>query len=260
MNLETEIVATNAIDAVVEGTSPWCVIHGDNTEILPLIPNKGVAHVITDPPYDAKTHRGAATQPDLVGGKHGVSFAPLVSAELLAPQLVSLAARWAIAFCAVEQIGDYARGAAVAWVRAGIWDKIAPSPQITGDRPGQAVEAIAIMHAKGRKKWNRGGGAGIWRCLPAHGVDRPEHPTPKPVALMCSLIEDFTDPGDVVLDPFCGSGTTGVACIRLGRRFIGIEKNAKYATVAQERLAAESQGLNLRDARAGQLPMFGGAK
>ena len=77
---------------------------------------------------------------------------------------------------------------------------------------------------------------------------------------MLELVELFTDPGDIVLDPFCGSGTTGVACIRLGRRFIGIEKDAKYAAVAQERLLAESQGLNLRDARAGQLPMFGGGK
>lgn len=40
-----------AIADVLGGLSPWCVIHGDNTEILPLIPNKGVAHVITDPPY-----------------------------------------------------------------------------------------------------------------------------------------------------------------------------------------------------------------
>ena len=75
---------------------------------------------------------------------------------------------------------------------------------------------------------------------------------------MLRLVELFTDPDDLVLDPFCGSGTTGVACLRLGRRFIGIEKDATYAAVARERLEAESKGLTLRDARAGQLPMFGG--
>ena len=84
------------------------------------------------------------------------------------------------------------------------------------------------------------------------------HETQKPLPLMLELVELFTDPGDLVLDPFCGSGTTGVACIRLGRRFIGIEKDATYAAVARERLEAESKGLSLRDARAGQLPMFGG--
>ena len=73
---------------------------------------------------------------------------------------------------------------------------------------------------------------------------------------MLELVELFTDPGDLVLDPFCGSGTTGVACLRLGRRFIGIEKDAKYAAIARERLEAETNGLSLRDARAGQIGMF----
>ena len=78
--------------------------------------------------------------------------------------------------------------------------------------------------------------------------------------LMLELVELFTDPGDLVLDPFAGSGTTGVACLRLGRRFIGIERDAKYAAVARERLVAESQGLSLRDARAGQQSLFGEAQ
>lgn len=247
----------NALEQVLNGSRQWCVIHADNGDVLPTIPDKGVTHVITDPPYDAKTHKGAMT---VAGSGFGVSFSKLDDPAALSVCLLGVSARWVIAFCAVEQIGDYARGAGDAWVRAGVWDKIAPSPQLTGDRPGQAVEGVAIMHRAGRKRWNKGGEAGIWRNLPERGADRPDHPTPKPVGLMIQLIEDFTDPGDIVLDPFCGSGTTGVACIRLGRRFIGIEKDAKYAAVAQERLEAEAQGLSLRDARAGQLPMFGGAK
>ena len=62
---------------------------------------------------------------------------------------------------------------------------------------------------------------------------------------------------DVVLDPFCGSGTTGVAAIRSGRRFIGIERDHAYAQVARERILAEKDGLALRDARAGQRGLFG---
>jgi site-specific DNA-methyltransferase (adenine-specific) len=187
----------------------------------------------------------------------GISFGALTDPQSLAKILIAKASRWAIAFCTVEAIGDYAEAAGKAWVRAGIWDKVAPSPQITGDRPGQAVEAIAIMHRAGRKSWNRGGGAGIWRCLPPRGDDRPDHDTPKPVDLMLALISDFTDPNDIILDPFCGSGTTGVAALRLGRRFIGIDREPKSASLSIERLRAEESGSTLQAVRAGQEPLFG---
>lgn len=87
------------------------------------------------------------------------------------------------------------------------------------------------------------------------GQNHP-HPTTKPLPLMLELVELFTDPGDLVFDPFCGSGTTGVACLRLGRRFLGIEKDAKYHAIAVERLQAEERGLSLREARAGQTSIF----
>ena len=60
--------------------------------------------------------------------------------------------------------------------------------------------------------------------------------TEKPLSLMEKLIRDFTDPGDLILDPFAGSGTTGVAAIRLGRRFIGWERDPKYHAIAVKRL------------------------
>ncbi len=243
---------------VIEGRAKWCVVEGDNRAVLPGLV---VDHVITDPPYNEATHANGlcgSVYDFARNADRGVGFAALGPADDVARLLLGVARRWVVAFCAVEQVGEYAVGAGKAWVRAGIWDKIRPSPQLTGDRPGQAVEALAIMHAPGRKRWNRGGGSGIWRCAPQQGDDRPDHPTPKPLALMVELIKDFTDPGDVVLDPFCGSGTTGVACLRLGRRFIGIEREPRYAAIARERLAAETQGLTLRDARAGQLSLLGG--
>jgi site-specific DNA-methyltransferase (adenine-specific) len=135
-------------------------------------------------------------------------------------------------------------------------------PQFTGDRPGTGFEAATICHAPGKMRWNGGGHAAIWTHAARYGCNTQEpngHPTPKPIDLMLELVELFTDPDEVVLDPFCGSGTTGVACLRLGRRFIGIEKDAGFAQVARERLEAESQGLTLRAARAGQMPLFGGA-
>jgi len=62
------------------------------------------------------------------------------------------------------------------------------------------------------------------------------HPTLKPVALMEYLIRTYSNEGDVILDNCMGSGTTGVACINTGRRFIGIEKDEKYFAVAKERI------------------------
>lgn len=63
------------------------------------------------------------------------------------------------------------------------------------------------------------------------------HPTQKPVALLRWLIRTYTDAGDTVLDPFMGSGSTGVACITEGRRFIGVEQELKYFELAGTRLA-----------------------
>lgn len=64
------------------------------------------------------------------------------------------------------------------------------------------------------------------------------HPTQKPVALMEYMIRTYTQEGDTVLDNCMGSGTTGVACVNTGRKFIGIERDDKYFAIASERIAA----------------------
>lgn len=66
------------------------------------------------------------------------------------------------------------------------------------------------------------------------------HPTQKPVALLEELVKTYSDPGDVVLDNCMGSGTTGIACRRLKRSFIGIEKDPYYFSVAKERILDSS--------------------
>jgi DNA modification methylase len=71
----------------------------------------------------------------------------------------------------------------------------------------------------------------------AHGVD---HPTQKPVALYEYLIRTYTNAGETVLDFTMGSSTTGVAAIRTGRNFIGVEKDAGYFAIAQRRCAEAS--------------------
>lgn len=69
------------------------------------------------------------------------------------------------------------------------------------------------------------------------------HPTQKPVPVMEWIINRFTKPGDLICDPFCGSGTTLTACERLGRRWIGIDISAEYCEISRRRTA--QKGLDL---------------
>ena len=69
--------------------------------------------------------------------------------------------------------------------------------------------------------------------------ERVNHPTQKPVQLMKRCVELWTNEGDLVLDFTMGSGSTGVACKELGRRFIGIDNNEEYVSIAKERLGVE---------------------
>ncbi len=252
---------------VLAGAADWVVVEGDCLEVLPTIPDKGVAHVITDPPYSAYVHGkqwvSAALTADgapRVSSKHKeINFEAITSEQIegLAVEATRIRGRWSLVFTDLESAHLWAGSMGPAYVRTCIWDKVDGAPQFTGDRPANGCEAIVCSHAKGRKTWNGGGRRNVFRyAVNAEKGDKP-HPTTKPLELMLELVELFTDPGELILDAFAGSGTTGVACLRLGRRFIGIEKDAKYAAIARERLRAESQGLTLRDARAGQLPMFG---
>jgi len=109
-------------------------------------------------------------------------------------------------------------------------------PRFNGQGAARGFECcVSAWCGRGHRSWNGGGKRGVF----IHNVNgaRPGgHPTEKPVALMADLILLYTQPGDVVLDPFMGSGTTGVACLKTGRRFIGIERDPKWFDVAEKRL------------------------
>jgi len=72
-----------------------------------------------------------------------------------------------------------------------------------------------------------------------------DHPSQKPINLIRKLVEDFTNIGDTILDPFMGSGTTGVACVQTGRNFIGIEIEPKYYAIAEKRIHDAQQQMRL---------------
>lgn len=220
---------------VIEGRAKWCVVEGDCREVLPELPV--VDAVVTDPPYGiARVWSGGSGSG---WGKAREEATTRNEWDEAAPDASLLRLLRGMAKVSVFWGGNYfdlppSRG----WF---VWTK----PE-RGFSLAEAELAWTSIDT-------------VIRVFDGPRSDKDRtHPTQKPISLMLWCIEQATKPGDVVLDPFCGSGTTGVACLRLGRRFIGIEREPKYAAIARERLAAESQGLTLRDARAGQLSLLGG--
>jgi site-specific DNA-methyltransferase (adenine-specific) len=190
-----------------------------------------VDSIITDPPYNPKTHKGARSARSLAASR--IDFESLTEEQFIdfCANSVRLAKRWVVMSCAWQHAALLEK-AGIPLVRLGIWHKPNGAPQFTGDRPGMGWEAVAILHREGRKRWNGGGHHAVWVC----NVEHREHPTQKPLKLVMDWVAKFTDPGETILDPFMGSGTTGVACAKLGRRFIGIEKDPRYFDLACRRI------------------------
>ena len=206
---------------------------GDCREVLPGLPK--VDAVITDPPYGVDethaSHLSTVTLRNETPARQALGFDGITAEELqtLCAQWIEKAERWVVFSCEWKHAH-----ALPGLVRLGIWRKPDGAPQFTGDRPGTGWEAIAICHRVGRKRWNGGGRHAVWTFPKGTATDG--HPTQKPVALLSALVADFSDYGDCVLDPFMGSGTTGVACAQLGRKFIGIEREPKYFDIACRRI------------------------
>lgn len=210
-------------------------------DCLDVLPTLGaVDHVITDPPYEAEAH----TQGRRAGGANGVAVERPLDFEGITPELraavgaecARLVGGWILVFCQVE--------AAMLWrdalfparyFRTQIWRKPDGAPQFTGDRPGMGYESIVTCwNSHTRSRWNGGGRHGCYDHPRSNGASG--HLTEKPLPLMLELVSLFTDPGDLILDPFMGSGTTLVAAKQLGRRAIGIELEERWAEAAVKRL------------------------
>ena len=88
-------------------------------------------------------------------------------------------------------------------------------------------------------------------------AERLGHPCPKPINFWCRLLERVSvQETDLILDPFCGSGTTCVAAKKLGRRFIGIDISEEYCEIARQRLESVDTGVPVKEARQGQGALF----
>ncbi|MDF3280872.1 DNA methyltransferase [Gordonia sp. N1V] len=216
--------------------------HGDSRPYLETRADESFAAVITDPPYTERTHskfRSLSGEDITEGITDFESFNDDDLAEALA-ECGRVTRGWVVATLDYRQavMFDVIPPHGLKVQRVGVWVKTNPGPQITGDRPAQGWEAIAYMHrAKGRSSWSGGGLAGNF-VLP-----RPEatgHPTPKPIVMFRQFVEWFTQPGDVVLDPFSGGGTTLRAAADLGRGAVGIEKEERFCEITAQRLEQQS--------------------
>lgn len=218
--------------------------HADSREFLYELADESVAAVLTDPPYTERTHKNATTSNKAGAKGHPLrsAFAPITDDDLraLLAQMGHLSRGWVVATLdyrhAVEFDVTPPDGLKVQ--RLGVWVKTNPTPQITGDRPAQGWESIAYMHrADRRSKWHGGGAHGnyVAPIPPSEG-----HPTAKPLPLVAQWVRWFTDPGDLVLDPFAGSGTTLRAAKNEGRKAIGVELDERYCEIAAKRLTQDT--------------------
>lgn len=227
--------------------SEWTLHHGDCIAGMADVVEPA-SSVITDPPYDEHTHSKQRSGTSVgVSEARDLGFAAITDGtiQVLARQFARLSRRWVLVFCADRQIATWGHAlmaAGLEWVRLGMWVKLGAAPQFTGDRPAQGHEAIVIAHHPGKKRWNGGGRHGVWTHPIESGAER-FHTTQKPLSLMDALVRDFTDRGETILDPFAGSGTTGVAAIRQGRRFLGFELDETYHRLASRRLAKAREQL-----------------
>ena len=205
-----------------------------------------VDHIICDPPYEALLHKlknGLAKRLRTDGGPslHGLDFDCIDAIrEPFVNTAAPLCMGWFIAFCTPEGVARWAdviNLSPMKYKRACVWVKPDSTPQLNGQGPAQGAENFVVAWAgEGHSKWNAGGKRGVYTHLVNNAERTGLHPTEKPRRLMSEIIADFTNAGQTILDPFMGSGTTGVAAVMAGRKFIGIEQNESYFELACERL------------------------
>jgi DNA modification methylase len=213
------------------GVDDCRLILGDCLDVLLTLESGSVDAVVTDPPYGV----GLGIGNDTRGGKHGLAKRSYGSQDDTYQDFVG------IIIPRLNMALDLAKRAAVF-----------TGPHIPEQRKADALGGIYCAAGVGRHQWGfktflpilfygtspdlHGGARSIVLASNAQ-ADKNGHPCPKPLEWMRWLIKLTTRPGETVLDPFAGSGTTGIACLHTGRKFIGIEISPDYHAIARKRLA-----------------------
>ena len=243
------------------------VVVGDCVEAMDALPEAGVDAVFADPPYNLQLE-GELRRPNnsVVAGVDETwdRFGGFAAYDAFTRAWLTAARRVLRPGGSLWVIGTYHNiyrvGAIVQdigyWILNDItWRKTNPMPNFRGRRFTNAQETLlwcarergtshnfnhAAMKAMNDDKQMRSD----WLLPVCGGSERLKtngkkaHAAQKPESLLHRVLLASTEPGDVVLDPFFGTGTTGAVAKRLGRRWIGIEREAKYAALARERIAA----------------------
>lgn len=214
---------------------------GDSAYVSTLL-DEQVDSTITDPPYEAEAHsegRQVMRGGKLVSG--ALNFAAM-DEELRASisgQIVRLTKGWAILFCQLQGWHLWHQHLMENGATADspmIWYKPDGKPRFDGTGPSPAYEMMELVWCgNGRRQWNGGGARGVFVHSKAENTNT-EHATMKPQKLMRDLVSYFSNPKELIFDPFMGSGSTGVAAVALGRRFIGIERDPEYFEICCRRI------------------------
>jgi DNA modification methylase len=219
------------------------IICGDCLEVMKDWPNNCVDLVLTDPPYGIKIDTTWLTTLNVKRGKK-----PNMSDDKLVGDdgSLDLSFLWEYPKRIIFGHPYIYDPQAIGWL---VWDK---QPKIARRGIVSPVELASTTCWKGfdviRCMWG-----GYMR---ESGEKRYKHPTQKPLRLIWTLIKENSHPNNLILDPFCGSGTTCVAAKMLGRRYIGIDISEKYCEIARMRLKAVETGVPVKEQLQGQQALF----
>ncbi|WP_367280803.1 site-specific DNA-methyltransferase [uncultured Chloroflexus sp.] len=245
------------------------ILEGDCIEVLAKLPTASVDLIFADPPYNLQLqnelHRPNMTKVDAVNDAWD-QFVSLQEYDEFTRRWLAACKRvlkptgtiWVIGtYHNIFRVGAIMQDLGFWILNDVIWIKVNPMPNFRGVRFANAHETLiwASSGKHARYTFHHHAMKGFndekqmrsdWWILPlATGAERARdeqgrkaHSTQKPEALLYRVILSSSNPGDVVLDPFFGSGTTGVVAKRLHRHWIGIEQERAYITVAQRRIDA----------------------
>lgn len=209
--------------------------------------------VIEDPPYGERTHAGQRHERKAGGGK-GLLCHDGFTYDHLTPdsvrELCEAAAENCDAWCVWMMSHDLIPHYESALAACGRYT-FAPLPivipgmniRLAGDGPSNWTIHMVVSRTKRKKCW--GTKPGAYRAGQLDEAVRGKVPGSKPLGLMEAIVADYTEKGDLVLDRFAGGGTTGVAAIRTGRRFIGCELKPEHFAIAVKRLRAAREQLQM---------------
>lgn len=204
--------------------------NGDCLNLLKDMPDNSVDCVITDPPFGIsyQSHRRKEKY-ECIKNDDNLDFLPCLMKELYR---IMKENTHIYMFCAFKTIDIFKREFEKYFVLHNIliWNK---SNFGTGNYYRFKYEMV-LFGGKGNRPINSHSFGDVINC---NGTGNPYHPTQKPVELLEIFVKNSTETeGGLVIDPFMGSGSTGIACKKLNRDFIGIELDENYFKIAKERI------------------------